>query len=76
MTGPVFIEYTKATKPSEGHPDGHLKGERYEVATPALARKWHPDAKIVSYADGSEVEEPASAKEESTPRTAPERGQS
>ncbi len=45
MTKPVLIEYPKT-------------GERYAVVSPAAAAKYHPDAKILSYEDGSPYEAP------------------
>lgn len=50
MTKPVLIEYTK----------GDLKGATYVVTSAAKAASEHPDAKIVSYEDGSPYEPPAS----------------
>lgn len=48
MTKPVLIEYTK----------GDLKGATYVVPSAAKAASVHPDAKIVSYEDGTPYEAP------------------
>jgi len=41
MARAVILEYTK----------GDLKGAEFEVESPAVARKVHPEAKIVRFAD-------------------------
>ncbi len=53
MSKPVLIEYKD--------------GRQYEMETPAIARRVHPDAKVVSYTDGTAIEEPKTAA--STPST-------
>jgi hypothetical protein len=45
MTKPVLIEYPKS-------------GERYAVVSAAAAAKHHPDARILSYEDGTPYEAP------------------
>lgn len=60
MSRPVLIEYRKDVKPSPEAPSGHLKGERYRLASAADARKYHPDATITEWADtGERYAEPA-----------------
>lgn len=56
MSKPVVIEYTK----------GDRSGETYVVESAALAKKYHPDATITGFEDGSEYEPPAPRKAKET----------
>lgn len=55
MSKPILIEYKD--------------GRTYELESVAVARRVHPDAKVVSYADGTPIEEPKA--DAPTPATAP-----
>lgn len=59
---PVFIQYPKSV-------DGFLKGAMFECPTPAVAKRTHPEAKIVRYVDGESYDESTPKKTKSKARS-------
>lgn len=59
---PVIIQYPRDT-------DAYLKGSTFECPTPAVAKRVHPDANIIRYADGESYDEASPKKSTSTKKT-------
>lgn len=60
---PVFVYYAADVEPSELHPQGVPAGFAAEASSPAAARAFHPDAQILSYADGKPYVQAAATRE-------------
>lgn len=61
---PVIVQYMEDVPPDELHPDGVPRGVITESPTPALARKFHPEAMITGYVDGSRYRDRKARNEE------------
>lgn len=51
---PVFVYYDADAAPDDLHPSGIVAGTTFESPSPAVARQFHPKARILRYADGGE----------------------